>query len=101
MRTKKERQPDNILYICETCKRESSSKGYIESCEKRHTCKHEPSYELNEASEDSWWFQVNGINCICKFCKKELGFADFETVENETIILNRIYDIVKENEKGK
>jgi len=91
---KRHTKQTHTYYKCEECGTEYGYEQEAINCEKSHTCKHEPVYDFIEASEDSWWFQVKGIQQKCKHCNKELGEIDFEDIYENQEALEAIYNIV-------
>ncbi len=84
-----------VKYQCEICKETYFWKEDAENCEKSHNCEHEPYFEFRQASNDSWWFNVSGIDCQCKNCKYPMGDVSFEDIEDNQEILKRIFNAVK------
>jgi len=93
---KKTHRTTNIKYQCETCGTMHYSAARAINCEKSHSCKHEPIFEFDNASEDSWWFNVRGISSTCGFCKKDLGRVDFEDIDENQEILERLFNVIDE-----
>ena len=101
MKIIKHTQPSIVSYFqCEVCKKAHYSALDATNCEKSHTCKHEPTFEFIDASNDAWWFNVRGISATCKLCKTELGEIDFKSIEDEQNIMKTIYSLIEQHNKS-
>ena len=90
-------QTTNTFYQCGVCKKEHYSALEATNCEKSHTCKHEPVFEFIEISDDAWWFNTSGISSTCKFCKTELGEVTFEGIEDNQLLMETIFELIKKH----
>ena len=90
-----------IVFQCEHCKKKYGIEENAINCEKSHICEHKtPRYEFTTASEDLWWFNVEGIEKSCSECKKSLGELSLEDVSNNQDALEAIYNIIDRWVKG-
>lgn len=84
-------------YECEFCGKEYQSKSSSVKCEKMHGCDHSDiTYEFEDASDESWWFNVKGISATCTSCGKEMGDVSFEDIDDNQNLLLSIYNLIKE-----
>ena len=93
---KKRRYSIFTKFKCEVCGKVYYSAEDAINCEKSHTCEHEAFYKFDDASSDSWWFNIRGISSTCKKCNMDLGSVDFEDIEDSQEILETIYQLVNE-----
>ena len=98
-------QVEKTKYTCEICENSSYSETEIRDCEnecKAKNCKHEDTF-IGIDIEDLYSRGANECTLIkmCKYCGYIVGEADILNngpYSDTQILLNKIFNLVKENE---